>query len=95
MKDQWIPISFFFKNFLFILFIYFWPSWVFAAWAFLQLQWAGAPLAVIRRLLTVVASSASEHGLPDTHTSVTAASELSSYRSPALEHRLNSCGAWA
>ena len=41
------------------------------------------------------ASSVSEHGLQDTHTSVTAACELRSDSSGAPEHRLHSCGAWA
>ena len=42
-----------------------------------------------------VASFAVQHGLEGTESAVAAAPGLSSFGSWALEHRLNSCGAWA
>ena len=42
-----------------------------------------------------VASFAVQHGLEGTESAVAVAPGLSSFGSWALEHRLNSCGAWA
>ena len=47
------------------------------------------------QLLNAVASLAAEHGLEDARASVGATPVLSSCGSWPLEHRLNSCGAWA
>ena len=47
------------------------------------------------RLLIVVASLVVEHRLQGTRASVVVAYGLSSFGSWALEHRLDSCGAWA
>ena len=46
-------------------------------------------------LLVAVASLVSEHRLQGTRASAAVARGLSSCGSQALEHRLNSCGAWA
>jgi len=80
------------RSFKIYLFVCLWLCWVFvAAQAFLSLQQAGAPLAVVLEvlgLLIVVAFLVVEHG----------GSRRSGFRncsSWALEHRLSSCGAWA
>ena len=52
------------------------------------------PLVAVCGLLIVVASLIAEHGLWGLRVSVFAACELSSCGFWALEHRLNSCGAW-
>ena len=49
----------------------------------------------VHRLLTGVASLVAEHRLKGALASVVAARGLNSCSSRALEHRLNSCGAWA
>ena len=55
----------------------------------------GYSIAVVCKLLITVASLVTEHGLYRVRASVVAACGLSSYRSRAPEHRLNSLGARA
>ena len=55
----------------------------------------GRPLAAVLGLLVVVASLVSELRLWGVRASVVMALGLSSSSCQALEHRLNSCGAWA
>ena len=55
----------------------------------------GYSLAVVGRLLIVVAYPVAEHGLPGTQASVATARGLRGYGSWASEHRLNSYGAGA
>ena len=55
----------------------------------------GCSLAVVGRLLIVVASPVAEHGLPGMQASVAAARGLRGCGSWAPEHRLNSYGAGA
>ena len=69
----------------FYLFIYFWLCWVFVA------VWA--TLVVVCGLLIAVASLV-EHGFQGAWLSVVVAQGLRSCSSWAVEHRLNSCGAW-
>lgn len=52
-------------------------------------------LAAVRQLLITAAAFVSEHRLKRVQASAAAACGLSSYSSPALEHRLRSCGAQA
>ena len=67
----------------------FWLCWVFVAvWAFLSLQWAGDALLCRVRASRCSGFSCSRSQAPER-------SGLSSCSSWALEHRLNSCGAWA
>ena len=54
----------------------------------------GYSLAMVHRLLSAVASLVAEHRLWGTQTSGLAAHGLNSCGFQALEHRLNSCGAW-
>ena len=55
----------------------------------------GYSVVEIHRLLIVVASLVTEHGLQGTWVLVVAVYRLSSCSTWALEHRLNSCGTWA
>ena len=55
----------------------------------------GSSLVAVCMLLTEVASLVEEHGLWGARASVVVAHGFSSRGSRALEHRLNSCGAWA
>ena len=55
----------------------------------------GSSLVVVLRLLIAVASLVAEHRLQGAWASVLAARGLRSCGSPALEHWLSSCGAWA
>ena len=55
----------------------------------------GYPLPVLCRLLTAVASLVAENGLQRARASAVVARGPSSCSSQALEHGLNSCGAWA
>ena len=55
----------------------------------------GNSLIVVHRLLIAAASLVAEHGLEGTWDSVAGVCGLSSCSFWALEHRLNSCGAWA
>ena len=55
----------------------------------------GHSVVVVGRLLTAGASLVVEHGLWGMWALVVAARGLCSCRSKALEHRLNSCAAWA
>ena len=52
-------------------------------------------LVAMRGFLIAVASLVVEHRLQGTRASVVVAYGLSSFGSWALEHRLDSCGAWA
>ena len=52
-------------------------------------------LAAVHGLLIAVASLAADHGFYGIRASVVVAQGLSSCSSWALEHRFNSCGAWA
>ena len=55
----------------------------------------GSSLVVVHGLLIAVASLVTERGLWGSPASVVVAGRLSRCRSQPLEHRLNSCGAWA
>ena len=55
----------------------------------------GLPFTAVHRLLMGVASLVAEHTLKGAPASVVAAQGLNSCSSWALEHRLDSCGAWA
>ena len=85
------------RNLHSFFFFFFWLCWVIAAaQAFLQLQETGGySLVAVCGLLTAMASPVVEFGLQGIQASVVVACGLRSCVSPALEHRLNSCGAGA
>ena len=84
------------KNFFLIYFIFLAVLGLRCCKGFsLVVESRGYALVVTHRLLIVVASLVTKHGLQGVQVSVVAAHGLSSCGSPALKHRLSSCGAWA
>ena len=94
-KIEWM--SFYVYINLFILFIYFWPRWVFVAARRLSLvaARAGAPLSCGAQASHCGGFSCCGAWALGARTSVVAVHGFSSCGSWALQHRLSSCGARA